>query len=212
MYVLQISKFVYTFIAMSDKQNIFKIETNHIVPAKGKILISEPFLDDFMFGRSVILLIDCTQEGSMGLVLNKPLPLSLNDLLKETDLPEEIPLYQGGPMCLDTLFYLHTLEGIACSLPISKGFYLNGDFADIKHYIRQGGNIKGNLRFFLGYSGWAPEQLDQEIKENTWLVGKEDVSTLMDETDSNKLWAYTMAHLGQKYKVWTHFPQVPTLN
>ena len=55
--------------------DIFKIETNHIVPARGKVLISEPFLCDHMFGRSVILLVDHTQDGTMGLVMNKPLPL-----------------------------------------------------------------------------------------------------------------------------------------
>ena len=65
--------------------DIFKIETNHIVPTRGKVLISEPFLCDHMFGRAVILLVDHTQDGTMGLVMNKPLPLFLNDLLSEID-------------------------------------------------------------------------------------------------------------------------------
>lgn len=68
--------------------DIFKIETNHIVPTQGKILISEPFLCDHMFGRSVILLVDHAQDGTMGLILNKPLPLFLNDLLSEIDCRE----------------------------------------------------------------------------------------------------------------------------
>ena len=73
--------------------NIFKIETNHIVPAKGRILISEPFLRDQIFGRSVVLLIDHTPDGSMGLVLNKPLPISLNTLIDDVEFTERIPLY-----------------------------------------------------------------------------------------------------------------------
>ena len=68
--------------------DIFKIETNHIVPTQGKILISEPFLCDHIFGRSVILLVDHAQDGTMGLILNKPLPLFLNDLLSEIDCRE----------------------------------------------------------------------------------------------------------------------------
>ena len=96
----------------SNSRDIFKIETNHIGPAKGKVLISEPFLCDYIFGRSVILLVDHTQDGSMGLVLNKPLPISLNDIINGLELAEDIPLYQGGPISMDTLFYLHTLEGI----------------------------------------------------------------------------------------------------
>ena len=117
----------------------------------------------------------------MGLVMNKPLPLFLNDVLKDFNCPENIPIYKGGPLSTDTLFYLHTLKGITGALPIGKGFYLNGDFEAIKNYIMQGNSVKGRIRFFLGYSGWEYEQLDREIEENTWLVGKENISSLMDE-------------------------------
>ena len=110
---------------MYSNIDIFKIETNHVVPARGKVLISEPFLCDHMFGRSVILLVDHTHDGTMGLVLNKPLPLFLNDVLQDFNCPESIPIYKGGPLSTDTLFYLHTLESIAGALPIGKGFYLN---------------------------------------------------------------------------------------
>ena len=196
----------------SNTRDIFRIETNHIAPSRGKILISEPFLCDYMFGRSVILLVDHTLDGSMGLILNKPLPVSLNDIMEDIDLPEKVPLYQGGPISTDTLFYLHTLKGIPCSLQISRGIYLNGDFNDVKKYIAQGGDIKGNLRFFLGYSGWGYKQLKQEIKEDTWMVGKASVSTLMDEPGSTRLWQQTLGRLGSKYRMWSHFPQIPTLN
>lgn len=198
---------------MSRKdRNIFKIETNHVVPAKGRILISEPFLCDYVFGRSVILLVDHTPDGSMGIVLNKPLPISLNDIMQDFYMPEEVPLYQGGPMSMDTLFYLHTIEGVSSALPISNGFYLNGDFADIKQYIVNGGSIKGKLRFFLGYSGWGYEQLIHEIEENTWMVGKESIPIIMDETESCVLWKHALGRLGEKYKIWSHFPQIPAMN
>lgn len=192
--------------------DLFKIETNHVVPARGKILISEPFLCDHMFGRSVILLVDHTEEGTMGLVMNKPLPLFLNDVLKEFNYSENIPIYKGGPISTDTLFYLHTLEGIAGALSIGKGFYLNGDFEAIKDYIMQGNPTKGKIRFFLGYSGWEYSQLSQEIQENTWLVGKEDISSLMNEDSSSELWKDALCKLGGKYEIWSRFPQIPTLN
>lgn len=79
---------------MYTNADIFKIETNHIVPTRGKVLISEPFLCDYMFGRSVVLLADHTQDGTMGLVMNKPLPLFLNDLLSEINCREDIPIYK----------------------------------------------------------------------------------------------------------------------
>lgn len=68
---------------MDINTDIFKIETNHVLPSRGKVLISEPFLYDEMFGRSIILLVDHTLDGTMGLVLNKSLPLYLNDVLKD---------------------------------------------------------------------------------------------------------------------------------
>ena len=192
--------------------NIFKIETNHIVPAQGKILISEPFLCDCIFGRSVILLVDHTQEGTMGLVLNKPLPVCLNDILEGFNYHDNIPLYKGGPLGTDTLFYLHTLEGIEDSLPISDGLYLNGDFDAVREYMLQGNPIKGKIRFFLGYSGWGYKQLCRELEENTWLVSTESKDILMDENASAELWKNSLGKLGSKYELWSRFPVIPTLN
>ncbi len=192
--------------------DIFKIETNHAVPAQGKVLISEPFLCDRTFGRSVILLVDHTQEGTMGLVLNKRLPFTLDNLLGELGCEERIPVYKGGPLSMDTLFYLHTMNEVEGSLPISKDLYLNGDFEAIKAYIAEGRPLKGKIRFFLGYAGWESEQLRQEIDENTWLVGKEDISSLMNEEKTGGLWKRAISKLGEKYEIWSHFPQIPTLN
>ena len=197
---------------MYSNTDIFKIETNHLVPAQGKILISEPFLCDYIFGRSVILLVDHTKEGTMGLVLNKPLPLFLNDILQDFNYQENKPIYKGGPLSTDTLFYLHTLEGITDSLPISNGLYLNGDFNAIKEYILQGNPIKGKIRFFLGYSGWEYEQLHRELEENTWLVSTESKDTIMNENAGTELWKNSLGRLGSKYELWSRFPQIPALN
>ena len=175
-------------------------------------VISDPFLCDQMFGRSVILLVDHTKEGTMGLVLNKALPLFLNDVLKDFDYPQDIPIYKGGPISTDTLFYLHTLDNVAGSLAIGKGMYLNGDFEAIKAYLMQGNPVQGRIRFFLGYSGWEYEQLCQEIEENTWLVGKEENDSLLDVKSSTGLWKNALGKLGSKYEMWSRFPQIPTLN
>ena len=197
---------------MDTNADIFKIETNHVVPSRGKVLISEPFLYDEMFGRSVILLVDHSTDGTMGLVLNKPLPLSLNDVLKEFKDINNIPIYKGGPLSTDTLFYLHTLKDVEDSLQIGKGVYLNGDFDAIRRYILQGNDIDGKIRFFLGYSGWEHDQLCQEIEESTWLIGSTGISSLMDEKGSAELWKNVLGQLGGKYEIWSRFPQIPTLN
>ena len=197
---------------MDTNADIFKIETNHVVPSRGKVLISEPFLYDEMFGRSVILLVDHSTDGTMGLVLNKPLPLSLNDVLKEFKDISNIPIYKGGPLSTDTLFYLHTLKDVEDSLQIGKGVYLNGAFDAIRRYILQGNDIDGKIRFFLGYSGWEHDQLCQEIEENTWLIGSTSIASLMNEKGSAELWKNVLGQLGGKYEIWSRFPQIPTLN
>ena len=179
---------------MNINTDIFKIQSNNVMPSRGKILISEPFLHDVTFGRSVVLLVDHTEEGSMGLIINKPLPLMLNDIIKEFKYIEDIPLHKGGPIGTDTLFYLHTLHEIPGTLPINNGLYLNGDFDAIKKYILQG-----------------CEQLIQEIKENTWIISKEENTYLMNE-DIKGMWKEALGKLGSKYETWSRFPQVPSLN
>ena len=204
-------RFFSYFSGMNIDSDIFKIQSNNVLPSRGRILISEPFLRDATFGRSVILLVDHTDEGSMGLVINKQLPLFLNDIIMEFKYLDEIPLYKGGPIATDTLFYLHTLSDIPGSISISKGLYLNGDFDEIKKYILQGNKISACIRFFLGYSGWDSEQLSNEIRENTWLVSEEEKSYLM-KNNIKDMWRKALEKLGSKYETWSRFPQVPTLN
>ena len=196
---------------MNIDSDIFKIQSNNVLPSRGKILISEPFLRDATLGRSVVLLIDHTEEGSMGLIINKQLPIFVNDIIKEFKYIENIPLYKGGPIATDTLFYLHTLADIPGAIPISKGLYLNGDFDEIKKYILQGNQVDRYIRFFLGYSGWESEQLSTELKENTWLVSKEENAYLMNG-DTKDMWKQALEKLGSKYETWSRFPQVPTFN
>lgn len=196
---------------MNIDSDIFKIQSNDVRPSKGKILISEPFLDDSTFGRSVILLVDHTDEGSMGLIINKQLPLMVNDIINEFKYLEDIPLYKGGPIGTDTLFYLHTLSDVPGALPILNGLYLNGDFNAIKKYVLQGNAIDGHIRFFLGYSGWESDQLRREIKENTWMISKEKRDYLLSK-DTKEMWKKSLGKLGSKYETWSRFPQVPSLN
>lgn len=147
----------------------------------------------------------------MGLIINKELPLLVNDVIKEFKYIDDIPLFKGGPMANDTLFYLHSLRHIPEALPISDGLYLNGDFNAIKKYILQGNPIKGKIRFFLGYSGWEEKQLAQEIEENTWIIGQEESTYLLNERGGT-MWKKSLEKLGSKYEAWSRFPQVPSLN
>lgn len=196
---------------MIKDTDIFKIQSNNALPDKGKLLISEPFLQDVNFGRSVILLIDHGNEGTMGIIMNKQLPLLVNDVIQEFKYLNDIPLYRGGPVSTDTLFYLHTLPDIEGSIKIGEGTYLNGEFDSIKRYVLQGNPIEGKIRFFLGYSGWEAEQLKHEIQENTWLIGQADMDSLMNNPIKD-MWKTSLGKLGKKYETWSRYPEIPSLN
>jgi putative transcriptional regulator len=196
---------------MGFNEDAFKIEFNNIPPQKGSVLISEPFLQDSYFQRSVIFLTEHSETGSMGFVLNKNLDISLNELVKGISVNEEIPVFLGGPVNVDTLFFIHTLKFIRESYRVTDTIYLNGDFDMLKDYINNGGEVEGKIKFFFGYSGWEKKQLMDELKENSWLVGGITDKDMLS-TDNKKVWEKALSALGEKYKKWTKFPKDPTLN
>ncbi len=199
-------------MGMNDfDKNIFIIQSNNIKPSRGKVLISEPFLCDDIFSRSVILLIDHSSEGSMGLVMNKQLPIYVNEVINEFKYLDDIPLYKGGPIGIDTLFYLHTIPNINGALKIYGNLYLNGDFTQIKKYILQNQDYKNKIRFFIGYSGWEGLQLTNEIEENTWIIGNIDTKKIL-LMNTETLWKDMLSKQGRKYETWSKFPLIPLMN
>ena len=190
--------------------DFFSIENNKVA-RQGRVLISEPFLNDTYFRRSVVLLTEHSEEGSVGFVLNKPVDLSVTDVL--TDFPEiDTEVSIGGPVNTNTIHYLHTLgELIPNSVKVIKNLYWGGDFEVIKELISTG-QIKGSeIRFFLGYAGWSPKQLDNELSENAWLVSEMKAAHIMQGPDDN-LWKDILEKSGDKYKTWVNFPENPGLN
>jgi len=130
-------------------------------PKKGKLLIAEPSLTgDVSFNRSVVLLAEHNDEGSVGFILNKPLNYSMNDLVEEIEMP--FPVFNGGPVEQDNLYFIHKVPDlIPNSVEISDGIYWGGDFEITVTLVNSGKISQNDIRFFLGYSGWASLQLDQ---------------------------------------------------
>ena len=196
---------------MKDIHKILNIKSNNIQPARGKILISEPLMGDFYFKRSVVLLAEHNEEGSFGLIMNKPLNAKFNEIVR--DFPDfETNLFLGGPVQSNNLFFIHTLGNtIDDSHEIIKGLYWGGEIEQIKEMIKLGQIEPDNIRFYIGYSGWASEQLDGELKRNSWLVSQLRPSKLLN-TRPEELWNLSLAALGGEYAHWTKFPADPSLN
>ena len=135
--------------------NLFKIETNHVAPSKGRILIAEPFLPGSYFNRAIILLVAHSDKGAIGFILNKKIDYPVNEILG--DFPEfEAEVYIGGPVSTDTIYFIHSLgKLIPGSIHVKDNIYWGGDFEEVKRLIREGLILPGQIRFFLGYSGWG---------------------------------------------------------
>ena len=197
---------------MAEYKDIFKIRHNNLAPEKGKILISEPFLRNIFFQRSVILLIEHNANGSMGFVLNKKTDLWLNDFIEGFDNIQQIPLYLGGPVSVDRLFFIHSLgDVIPDSIQIDDNLYFDGDFESLNYYLRSEKPVIGKIKFFLGYSGWTKSQLIEEINQDSWLVGRTSKREIMLSEDE-LLWKHAVELVGGPYLTWINYPKDPLLN
>ncbi len=195
---------------MDLNYNFFDMDTN-IEPQKGRILISEPFLQDNYFKRSIVLLTEHTDEGSVGFVLNKPMNIKVNEVVKNFPRINAF-VSLGGPVNTNTIHYLHTLgDIIPNSIHVIDNIYWGGDFAVIKDLIQTGNLPKDQIRFFLGYSGWSANQLNNELAENAWIVTTVKPAEVMSHSNKG-FWKNTLKKMGKKYELWTNFPENPQMN
>jgi len=180
-------------------------------PAKGKLLISEPFLNDPNFKRTIILLIENNEEGAIGFILNKPTELTLKDAIE--NYPDfDTTVYYGGPVQLNTLQFIHKagdiLEG---SMDIGNGLYWGGSFEKLRTLIENKLVSAEDFRFFIGYSGWGEGQLEEEMKINSWIVADSTIENIFtDEPD--KLWREILKGMGKKFAILASFPENPSVN
>ncbi len=190
--------------------DIFRIQTNNVSPVKGRILIAEPFLKGYYFSRSIVLLTEHGKEGSMGLVLNKPLNLKISQIMKDVPF-KDVTVYCGGPVSPDRLFYVHAIPGISDAAEVISGLYFGGNFDEIKTRLTIYPDNLDKIRFFIGYSGWSAGQLKDELNEDSWLVSKMENQSVLKPA-GEELWTYSLCMLGGKYIAWSKFPSNPELN
>ncbi len=193
-----------------EKHNFFRVDHERIAPAEGRVLISDPALNDFYFSRSVVLLTEHNEKGSIGFVLNKPVHASLSELLN--GFPQfKANISVGGPVNPNTVHYLHTLGPLVSgSSHVFGNLFWGGDFDDIRNLIQEGKASPKQIKFFFGYSGWAAEQLKNEISTDSWVVTTLDVEEIM--MPGHDLWKNTVEKLGEEFRVWLNYPENPSMN
>lgn len=184
---------------------------NDIKPLAGRILISEPFTNDFFFGRSVVLLAENENAGAFGVILNKPLKIKMKEVFSDLTSFDEF-LYIGGPVSRERIFYIHTLgDSVPGSLSLSANLFWGGDLERIKHLITAGIATPEKIRFFAGYSGWAENQLNEELKRKSWLVSFADPDILLDKSPG-KMWRKSVLMAGKEFEQWVNYPVRPEYN
>lgn len=182
-----------------------------LLPTKGKLLIADPTIDDDSFGRTVVLLTEHNENGSVGFILNRPLGFKLNEIVPDFNCTAEV--FNGGPVEQDNLYFIHqSPDIIPNSIEICNGIYWGGDFVAVKQLINDKKINPESIRFFLGYSGWSSKQLINEMKEDSWVVSKEISTPTILSIKSKNMWRKQMRNLGGEYQIWANSPKDPSMN
>jgi putative transcriptional regulator len=180
-------------------------------PAGGRILVSQPSLSDRFFSRSVVMLAEHGADGSFGFIVNKPANIRLSKVSSEFG-TFDTDLYLGGPVHVNNLFYVHSKgDLIKDSFKIIEGVYWGGDLSEIRKLILSGEITNKDIRFYAGYSGWEPKQLDREMKENSWIV-MDGANRYVFGSKPTNLWKQIVLTLGDDYTPWINFPYDPNMN
>jgi len=183
-----------------------------LILESGKLLIAEPSVyGDQNFHRSIVVIADHKESGFLGFIINKPLSFNLNDVLP--DIKIDFPLFYGGPVEQDNLFFIHNAAHlIPHSLKIDDQLFWGGEFEKIISLVNDGLLTPRDIKFFLGYSGWSGDQLKEEINANSWVVIDNTYTENILAHKTQDLWKNQMIALGGKYLVWSNTPENPSHN
>jgi len=182
-----------------------------LLPKKGRILVSEPHLPDPNFERSIVLICEHNEEGSVGFILNKPSNSVVSELLEGIN-SFDLPVFIGGPVEQDTLHFIHRYESLEGATEIGDGIYWGGDFERLLFLLESKQLLPEDIKLFLGYSGWAAGQLDEELAIDSWIISDRVDDELLFETDSSKMWRKALQLMGGRFSVYSNYPIDPRLN
>lgn len=179
-------------------------------PEKGRLLVSAPMLTD-VFRKSVVYLTEHNEQGTVGFIINKPLTYQLQDLID--NFPQfAAPVFLGGPVQPEMINFIYrTSYQLLDSVPVKGNTYWGGNFEQLKELIDENKLNPADFKFFLGYAGWAPGQLEDELKFNSWIIVEATENYLFD-SDPKNLWRTILKDLGGPYAIISTFPDDPSVN
>jgi putative transcriptional regulator len=177
---------------------------------KGQVLIAGPDLLDPNFHQTVVLVTEHSEDGAMGLILNRPTDAVVAEVAPELGELVEAGgvVHSGGPVQPQSVIVLGEFED-----PAAAGLIVEGDLgllgADVD--FEDLGSVIRRARVFAGYAGWGPGQLEAEIERDDWITGgagRDDVFA----RQSGRLWSTVLVRMGGRYTLLAHMPADPSLN
>lgn len=178
---------------------------------QGNILIAKPYLQCTYFKRTVIYLCEHNAQGSLGFVMNKPHGILLKDVFPHLK-NGHFPLFEGGPVATQELFYIHKLGlKLTDSIKVTKGVYMGGNFEELCRLIEQKKINNTQIRFFVGCSSWDKNQLEKEVTRDDWFAKPVDYDKLT-EAIPDEMWGDELVKINPSYKAFSDFSFDPSLN
>jgi putative transcriptional regulator len=178
---------------------------------RGKLILASPVLRDPNFVRTVVLIAEHTDDGAMGLVLNRPAASTVGEAVPDLSwlAGDAEPVYVGGPVAETAVIVLAEFDRpeLAGAL-VDEDLGFIGSDADDQEALA--GAIR-RARVFAGHAGWGPGQLEDELAEEAWIIEppkREEIFTL----EPGDLWASILRRKGQRYALLATMPPDPTLN
>jgi putative transcriptional regulator len=175
---------------------------------RGHLLVAAPTLVDPNFARAVVLIAEHTDEGALGVVLNRPSDATVGEVVPDLSslVDEEEPVFAGGPVQTGGVMVLAEFEDPAdAALPVDGelGFVaLEADMDEVS---------AGRARAFAGHAGWGAGQLDAELAEEAWFVAPFEREDAFAD-DPEELWSRALTRKGGAYALVARMPEDPSLN
>ncbi len=185
--------------------------TTQIESLRGQLLIAGARLPDPNFARTVVLVCEHSEEGALGLVLNRPGELIVGESapeLAELTGDEEATIDSGGPVQPEALLVLAEFDDVSqAGIRVVENVGLVGDGSEIEDLAA----TTGRVRIFAGYAGWGPGQLDHELEREDWFVAPAGVDDIFNP-DADELWGRVLARKGGHFALVARMPIDPSVN
>jgi putative transcriptional regulator len=177
----------------------------------GKLLLASANLLESNFKRTVLLMCEHNEEGSIGFILNKPMEFKVCEAISGFDEIDE-PLHMGGPVQVDTVHFLHSRGDVVDGAQeVIPGLFWGGDKEQLSYLINTGVIKPSEVRFFLGYAGWSAGQLEEEFEEGSWYTAEASNQVVFTD-EYERMWSRSVRSKGGEYCYVANSPELPGMN